>query len=130
MSNGSMYHNQITGDPPKGDSFDAPYQDPYCSKDPGGLTGIWRFGNLISQGILSTPLTAKAPWIRNWDTVTSTPWLFNPKTKVFISYDDPKSIAAKAKQVKSSRLAGVMIWSVDEDSSDGDLLNAAYQVRV
>ncbi|KAG2206558.1 glycoside hydrolase superfamily [Mucor mucedo] len=130
MSKGSMYQDQVTGDPPKGDSFDASYQDPYCSKDPGGLTGIWRFGNLISEGVLSTPTTAKAPWIRNWDNDSSTPWLFNPTTKVFISYDDPLSIAAKVKQAKTSGLAGVMVWSVDEDSSDGDLLNAAYQVRV
>lgn len=75
-----MYRDQVTGDPPKGDSLDAPYQDPYCSKDPGGLTGIWRYSNLISQGVLSTPLTAKAPWVRNWDSVSSTPWLFNPST--------------------------------------------------
>jgi chitinase len=125
----SLYQDQLTGQPPKGDSYDSPYQDPYCSKDPGGLSGIWRFGNLLSQGVLSSPLTAKHPWVRTWDNVTSTPWLFNPSTKVFISYDDPKSVAAKVAQAKSSGLAGVMIWSVDEDSSNGDLLNAASQIR-
>ncbi|KAG2233591.1 hypothetical protein INT48_009378 [Thamnidium elegans] len=128
MSDGNMYQDQVTGDPPKGDSFDAPYQDPYCAKDPGGLSGIWRFGNMLSQGLLDTPLTAKKPWVRYWDKESSTPWLFNAKTMVFISYDDPKSITAKVNEAKSSGLAGVMIWSVDEDSSNNDLLNAAYLI--
>ncbi|GAA5795157.1 hypothetical protein HPULCUR_000511 [Helicostylum pulchrum] len=125
MSDGSMYQDQVQNDPPKGDSYDATYQDPYCAQDPGGLSGIWRFGNMLSEGLLDTPLTAKVPWVRYWDDESSTPWLFNAKTKVFISYDDPKSIAAKVSEAKSSGLAGVMIWSVDEDSSNNDLLNAA-----
>lgn len=125
MSDGNMYQDQVTGDPPKGDSYDASYQDPYCAKDPGGFSGIWRFGNMLSQGLLDTPLTAKEPWVRYWDEESSTPWLFNSKTMVFISYDDPKSIATKVSKAKSSGLAGVMIWSVDGDSSNNDLLNAA-----
>lgn len=123
-SNGSINQDQVQSKPPKGDSFDAPFQDPYCSKDPGGLSGIWRFGSLLSEGVLDSPLTAKAPWVRNWDDASSTPWLFNPDTKVFISYDDPKSIAAKVASAKSKGLAGVMVWSVDQDSESGDLLKA------
>lgn len=123
-SSKSINQDQVQSQPPKGDSFDAPFQDPNCAKDPGGLSGIWRFGNLLSQGVLASPLTAKAPWVRNWDDASSTPWLFNPKTKVFISYDDPKSIAAKVASAKSKGLAGVMVWSVDQDSKSGDLLKA------
>lgn len=123
----SLYQDQLSGSPPKGDSDDAEYQDPNCSKNPGGLSGIWKFGNLISQGVLDTPTTAKAPWIRNWDDESSTPWLFNPSTKVFISYDDPLSIAAKVKSAQSKGLAGVMVWSIDQDSESGDLLKAISQ---
>lgn len=121
---GSLYQNQVSGTPPKGDSYDASWQDPYCSKEPAGFSGIWRFGNLISQGVLSSPTKAKKPWVRKWDSETSTPWLFNPSTKIFISYDDPLSIAAKVKAAKSKGLAGVMVWSVDEDSKNNDLLKA------
>ncbi|KAL9547909.1 hypothetical protein PS6_006893 [Mucor atramentarius] len=124
---GSLYQGQVSGDPPKGDSDDAVWQDPNCSKSPSGLSGIWKFGNLMSEGILDTPTTAKAPWIRTWDKGSSTPWLFNPSTKIFISYDDPLSIAAKVKSATSKGLAGVMVWSVDHDSEGGDLLKAITQ---
>ena len=33
---------------------------------------------------------------RHWDDCTGTPFLFNPITKVFITYDDSQSIALKA----------------------------------
>ncbi|KAF1800802.1 glycoside hydrolase family 18 protein [Mucor lusitanicus] len=124
---GSIYQGQESGDPPKGDSDDAEWQDPNCAKSPSSLSGIWKFGNLMSQGVLDTPTTAKSPWVRTWDKGSSTPWLFNPSTKVFISYDDPLSIAAKVKSASSKGLAGVMVWSVDEDSEGGDLLKAITQ---
>ncbi|KAK4512505.1 uncharacterized protein ATC70_003206 [Mucor velutinosus] len=123
----SLYQGQESGDPPKGDSDDAEWQDPNCAKSPSSLSGIWKFGNLMSQGVLDTPTTAKAPWVRTWDKGSSTPWLFNPSTKIFISYDDPLSIAAKVKSASSKGLAGVMVWSVDQDSKGGDLLKAITQ---
>lgn len=124
MSDGNMYQDQAQGAPPKGDSNDAPYQDPFCAKDPGGLSGIWSFNNMMSEGLLDTPLTAKEPWVRHWDDESSTPWLFNPQSKVFLSYDDPKSIGIKANEAKSRGLDGIMIWSVNQDTSNSDLLSA------
>ncbi|ORZ03948.1 glycoside hydrolase [Syncephalastrum racemosum] len=125
MTNTNQYQPQVQGNPPHGDSYDAYWQDPYCSKDPGGLSGVWRYGNLRSQGVLTTPTTAASPWVRRWDNVTQTPWLFNPTNKVFISYDDPQSIALKVQYAQSQNLGGLMVWSVDEDSSNNELLNEA-----
>lgn len=126
---GSQYQPQIAGQPPHGDSYDAYWQDPYCSKDPGGLSGIWRYGNLRSQGVLTSPTTAASPWVRYWDNVTQTPWLFNPTDKTFISYDDPHSIAIKVNYALCKGLGGVMVWSVDEDSQNQELLTVAAQIR-
>lgn len=33
---------------------------------------------------------------RHWDNCTSTPFLFNPETRVLITYDDAESAALKA----------------------------------
>lgn len=129
MSNTNQYQAQVAGQPPHGDSYDAVWKDPYCSKDPGGLSGIWRYGNLRSQGVLTSPTEAVSPWIRHWDNVTQTPWLFNTKTKDFVSYDDPKSIAIKVDYALCKGLGGVMVWSVDEDSDNNELLNEAYKIR-
>ncbi|KAL0093210.1 glycoside hydrolase family 18 protein [Phycomyces blakesleeanus] len=124
----SQYQGQVAGVVPSGDSLDAYWQDPYCSKDPGGLSGVWRYGNLRSQGVLSSPTTASAGWTRTWDNVTQTPWLFNPSSKIFISYDDPLSIQIKVNYALCLNLGGVMVWSVDEDSSGGELLQAAAAI--
>ncbi|CAO3588910.1 unnamed protein product [Absidia cylindrospora] len=126
MSKTNQYQKQVAGSPPSGDSNDAYWQDPYCSKDPGGLSGVWRYGNLRSQGVLSDPTTAASPWIRQWDNVTQTPWLFNPKSKTFISYDDPQSIGIKTDYALSKNLGGLMVWSVDEDN--GELLSVAAKI--
>lgn len=41
-------------------------------------------------------LTGQNGYTRYWDECTATPFLFNNKTREFISYDDAKSSAAKA----------------------------------
>ncbi|CAO3620433.1 unnamed protein product [Cunninghamella blakesleeana] len=126
MTNTNQYQPQIQGNPPHGDSYDAYWQNPYCSKEPGGLSGVWRYANLRSQGVLTTPTTASSPWIRRWDDTTQTPWLFNPTDKTFISYDDPKSIGIKTDYAISKNLGGLMVWSVDEDN--GELLSVASKI--
>ncbi|KAG0917164.1 hypothetical protein G6F33_001745 [Rhizopus arrhizus] len=125
----SIYQDQVKSVVPKGDSKDTTQSDPYCPADNGAYSGTWRFNHLLSEGVLSTPLKAKLPWVRTWDNSTATPWLFNPKTNTFLTYDDPESIAKKACYSLKKDLAGVMIWSVDQDTDKLDLLNAAYKIR-
>ncbi|KAG0167509.1 hypothetical protein DFQ28_004185 [Apophysomyces sp. BC1034] len=126
---GTQYQAQKAGDVPHGDSHDANWQDAYCYKDPASLSGVWRYGNLRSQGVLTTPTTASAPWVRTWDNITQTPWLVDPGNNIFISYDDPKSIGIKVDHALCLDLGGVMVWSVDEDTTDGELLTVAHRIR-
>ena len=51
------------------------------------------------------------------------PYLYNPKTQVFVSYEDPESIEAKCKYVLTHQLGGVMFWDYSGDPS-GALLRA------
>lgn len=122
----SINQDQVKGTAPRGDSLDKKESDPYCAADNGVYSGTWRFNHLISQGILSTPLKAKKPWVRTWDNSTATPWLFNPKNNIFISYDDPQSIQKKACYALNKGLAGLMVWAIDQDTSNNDLVNAAH----
>ncbi|KAG1439672.1 hypothetical protein G6F56_012215 [Rhizopus delemar] len=125
----SLYQDQVQSVAPQGDEQDTYSQDPYCSKDPGGVSGIWQYDHLLSQGVLKTALKANKPWVRTWDKETSTPWLFNPKTKIFISYDDSKSISKKACYALEKNISGLMVWAINQDSDSQDLLKAAYKVR-
>jgi len=55
----------------------------------------------------------------HWDEAQSVPWLFNPTTKVFISFDDERSICIKAKWAVEQGLRGGMFWETAGD--DGTL---------
>ncbi|KAJ2336780.1 hypothetical protein GGI00_000642 [Coemansia sp. RSA 2681] len=98
---------------PLGDSEDAPWYDACAGST--ANSGVWQWKHLRDQGVLTSPATAAAPWVRQWDSVSQTPWLFNPSTKQFISYDDPQSLQIKIDYASSKGLAGAMIWSVNMD---------------
>lgn len=123
---GSQYQAQSSV-VPQGDQSDAYWQDPYCSSDPGGMSGQWQWKNLRSQGVLTTPTTAASPWVRYFDNTTVTPWLFNPTTKMYISYDDTVSLAAKVNLALCKGLAGAMVWDVANDN--GELLAVVNTIK-
>ena len=62
-------------------------------------------------------------YVRYWDATANAPYLWNAQSSVFISYDDPKSLAIKARFVKSHGLGGIMYWEQSQDL-DGQLLEA------
>ncbi len=69
-------------------------------------------------------------WIVNmqrfWDDTAKVPWLYNVKTGMMISYDDPESLGYKVDYVKQNNLGGVMIWELSSDSRDHALLKAVH----
>lgn len=52
-------------------------------------------------------------------------WKFNGTT--FWSYDDPQTLAVKMAYVKAQELGGVMLWSLEGDTADGELVAAVHQ---
>ena len=60
---------------------------------------------------------------RYWDGDASAPYLYSPQQRVFVSYEDPQSVAAKCQYVLENKLAGIMFWDYSDDSS-GALLRA------
>jgi chitinase len=62
--------------------------------------------------------------VRFFDPVAKSPWLFESKTGVVITFEDPESLALKAAYVRDRKLGGVMIWELSADSPDHALLNA------
>ena len=65
-------------------------------------------------------------YVRYWDAVAEAPWLWNPRTRTFISYDDPQSIEAKAAYARAQHLGGIMYWEQQQDP-EGELLDAIWQ---
>lgn len=120
----SMYQDQSTV-APLGDLEDKVAPDACTGKN--ASSGAWRWKNLRGQGILDTPTTATAPWVRQVDPVAQVPWLYNTDNHQFISYDDPDSIKAKVELAKTKGLAGVMIWSIDQDTDNLELTNSIVE---
>ncbi|KAJ2817558.1 hypothetical protein FBU31_006183, partial [Coemansia sp. 'formosensis'] len=108
---------------PLGDSEDAPWYD-VCAGTTAN-SGVWQWKHLRDQGVLTSPGAAAAPWVRQWDSVSQTPWLFNPSTKQFISYDDPQSLQVKINYAASKGLAGAMVWSANMDYNN-ELMNVLH----
>jgi len=70
------------------------------------------------------PAMLESGFVRHWDSVSDVPWLYNPSTRTFVSYEDPQSIALKCRYVRSHRLAGIMVWDMEDDDASGTLLKA------
>ncbi len=60
---------------------------------------------------------------RYWDASASAPYLYNAEKQIFVSYEDPESLALKCKYVLEHHLAGMMFWDYESDPT-GALLGA------
>ena len=63
-------------------------------------------------------------YTRYWDDQAKVPWLYNPRTKIMVSFEDPESIAVKARYVIQRQLGGIMFWDLGQDDSQSNLLKA------
>ena len=91
--------------------------------------GLFQPGNRVPPGYL-TYATLSASWIgkgfdRYWDKASCVPYLYDPEKKIFVSYEDPESLALKARYILEHQLAGVMFWDYAADPS-GTLLDTLH----
>ncbi|GAA5876791.1 hypothetical protein JCM16303_006287 [Sporobolomyces ruberrimus] len=78
---------------------------------------------LISQKLLSSDLSkGLSGYTRYFDTCTQTPILFNPSSKIFITYEDATSFQAKGAYAKQMGLAGVAVY--DSTGPTSSMFNA------
>ncbi|KAJ7128921.1 chitinase [Mycena crocata] len=88
-----------------------------------GPSGTWNFFSLVAAGYLLANGSAAAGVPYQWDTCSSTSYLYAADRGVLISYDDPRSFAAKGAFVRANGLAGFSMWEVGGDP-EGVLLDA------
>jgi len=78
-------------------------------------------------GKMKNEFINKNGYKRHWDRHAKAPYLFNPETKVFITYDDERSIKKKAQYIKKHKLAGIFFWEYFNDPEE-NLLNVIDKV--
>ena len=84
-------------------------------------------GGMDYKAIVAKQFEAKG-FQRHWDAIAQVPWLYNPESGAWITYDDEQSIAAKADYAHDRALGGVMIWQVAGD--DGGKLTTIIAHRL
>ncbi|HEY5118437.1 MAG TPA: glycoside hydrolase family 18 protein [Anaerolineales bacterium] len=87
-----------------GDGLFAPAAGPARAK--------YEFGYMDYVEILNGPLQK---YQRHWDDDAKVPWLFDPASGTFITYDDAESIQWKVKYIQENGLGGGMIWELGSD---------------
>ena len=92
---------------------------PFGTWDDGstGATGMFDYDDIALNYLTDPNVDA------HWDDDAKVPWLHDPTTGLFISYDDPTSLALKKDYVIAHGLGGVMIWEMSSDLDD-QLLDA------
>ena len=80
--------------------------------------GIFSYGDLESRFTISGT--------RHFQDEAQAPWLYDPGTKTFITYEDPASLGLKADYAVGQNLAGVMFWELSMDDAQHSLLNALH----
>ena len=78
--------------------------------------GDWR---VIKEKLLTDP-----QWEQHWQPVAQTPWLFHRGDRIFVSYEDPRSIAIRAEYAREQGLRGVFMWELTGDDDQHSLLEA------
>ena len=83
--------------------------------------GMIEFYRTIAQDCLKN-----SDYQQLWDSSTQVPYLWNEKERVFISYENQRSIKLKIDYLKKAGLGGVMFWEYSDDYQS-ELLDAVYE---
>lgn len=87
--------------------------------------GRWVSNGSVDYTTIKKQYLSDPDYTYYYDEKAQVPYLVSSDKKTFISFDDPKSIAAKCNYVKNNNCAGVMYWENGCDTT-GDLVQAIY----
>jgi chitinase len=68
-------------------------------------------------------------YARLWDADARAPYLWNAAERIFVSYEDPESLALKCEYIRKHRLAGAMFWQLGDDQTGALLKTLADRLR-
>ena len=110
----AFYGRGFTGVNPAHDGLNQPYT---------------RYERDHSYAELVEKLIGRKGFVRHWDDRAKAPFLWNAKTRTFITYDDPRSIREKADYARAKGLGGMMFWELSQDRNDALLDVIVSSVR-
>lgn len=94
-----------------------------------GLYQSGKFKQGMNYNQFDRELPASAGWVKYWDDVAKAPYAYHASGKLFMTYDNPKSMALKTKYVIDHKLNGIMFWEITNDKSVDGLLDVIDRER-
>jgi chitinase len=84
-----------------------------------------------SFGAISGELENQKGFARQWDDVSKAAYLYNADRKIFITYEDERSVREKARFVMDRGLGGIMFWEYSEDPENKllDAINGEFRAK-
>ncbi|KLV09618.1 hypothetical protein ABT56_00605 [Photobacterium aquae] len=98
--------------------------NPFTGTASGPIKGTWENGVVDYRDIVNNHTQAQG-FEYGYDEAAEAPYLFNKSTGDLITYDDPRSVKAKANYVTEQGMGGIFHWEMDADN--GDLVNAMHE---
>jgi chitinase len=83
-------------------------------------------GGEVQYKEITNKYTQKQGFKRYWDDSAKAAYLYNEKTGVFVTYNDPEAMKYEMEFVRDNNLGGAFIWELNQDSK-GVLLDTLYQ---
>ncbi len=75
-----------------------------------GLYKSGKFKSFVDYRRIATECTPAKGFTYYWDDQVKAPYLYNPEQKLFVTFDDKKSIELKTRYVIDQKLDGIMFW--------------------
>ena len=95
--------------------------------DNNGLHQPGTFSHSVPYHAMDSLITPAAGWRFHIDKKASASYAYHAGEKLFITYDDAMSVAAKAGYVRRERLGGIMFWQLADDRTSKGLLEVMYR---
>ncbi len=92
-----------------------------------GLNQHAVFQKFITMKDIRNEFTDAQGYITHWDSVAMAPYKYNDQNKIFITYDDERSVAAKVKYVKDKKLNGIFFWEMRLDTPKEGLMDVIFR---
>lgn len=91
------------------------------------MPGTYKGG--VSFKNFETELSPDSGFVYHWDGIAQAPWMYNREKKIFVTFDDKKSVELKTKYVIDNKLGGIMFWQLGSDSFRNGLLDVIDRTR-
>lgn len=94
-----------------------------------GLYRHGKFKTTVASKNFESTLAPGSGFISYWDSTAQAAYSYNPAKKLFVTYDDKRSVGLKTQYVIDKGLGGIMFWQLVDDAYDNGLLKAIDAVK-